>query len=365
MTTDIKSIKVVNGALEEGADGSIVLRGTLSMETLRNLKVDTYQREVLAKTGAGSIKATQLKKSVEQGAHLPDVVLGMRGQGFTSSGNTFVLKDPTYIVDGLQRVSAILSCLDNQNSDPISTSQRIAPIGAMIHFKTTEDWENDRFNALNAFRTAVSPNILLRNIRAKHPSLKALYQLCTEDANFPLYKRVTWTQRKGADELISAATLMRAAVFIHRHVIDETASVQRANKAGGAGEKASRIPAVLDRVVSAIGATQFKKNITYFFSLIDSFWGIRTIKYGEAQGHLKGNFLAVLGGFISRNEVLWDSRRRAIDIDKRTLLRIKSFPVQDAEIRRLSAAGTMVLPTLNEYLMNHMNKGLQKKNFFK
>lgn len=173
-------------------------------------------------------------------------------------------------------------------------------------------------------------------------------------------------------ELLSASAVMRAALALHRHVVERTSTTLRPKKAGivpmpdrgnTTGGK-NRSVLSMDNVAKEIGLNNFRENTKDFFDTIDECWGIRSIEYGEAQGHLKGNFLMVLGGFMSKNPQLWSADGKRLKIDSKTLARLKTFPVNDPEIRRLSAAGTMVLPTLYEYLLRHMNKG-NKKNFFK
>ena len=53
MVKEVSGIKVLNAALEETPRGDFILRGTLSTESLKNLKVDEYQREVLSRSGRG------------------------------------------------------------------------------------------------------------------------------------------------------------------------------------------------------------------------------------------------------------------------------------------------------------------------
>lgn len=361
-----KEIKVVNAALEEASDGSVVLRGTLAMESLPHLRVDDYQREVLAKSGSGGRKTSKIRKGIESGARMPTIELGMRGQNFTSSGRTFVLHDPTYIVDGLQRVSAMLQYIEDHQGKPNGA----LPLGAEIHFKTNKQLEKERFAALNgSLRTPVSPNVLLRNMREQHPALLTIYGLSMRDKDFALYERVTWNQRMKQSELLTAMSVVKAALNLHRSTVERTKSgSQRANRvqgpaASGETDKYKAI-SVLDRVAREIGLQTFRENIKDFFNLIDECWGIRNIEYGEAQGHLRSNFLTVLGSFISNNVQLWeDEDQHSMKIDKWTRDRLKSFPVNDPEIRRLSAAGTMVIPTLYNYLLNHMNKHKHKNKF--
>jgi hypothetical protein len=366
MAREVSGVKILNAAIEERPDGAIILRGTLSPESLRSLRADDYQREVLSKTGAGGGRPSRIRQGIEDGSALPDIELGMRGQNFTTTGKSVVLHDPVYIIDGLQRVNAMLEHMSEHDNKPNGA----IPLGAAIHFDTTKEWENERFTILNKLRTPVAPAVLLRNMREQHPALLTLYGLSKADASFVLYERVCWDQRMKQQEIIAAPALVKAAMALHRHVMERTVSARgKANltQKVTAGERgAGRSIGIIDRVAKDIGLQNFRDNVKDYFKIIDECWGIRTIEYGEAQGHLRGNFLMTLGTFLSRNEVLWDERGRRLKVDTKTLAKLRSFPINDPEIRRLCAAGAVsVIPLLYNYLLEHMNKNKPAKNRFK
>jgi len=77
MAEDIE-IKVLNAALDEREDGTIVLRGVIHPDCLQYLKVDDYQREILRPVTATRGKPSPVKTAVWSHAQLPDVDLGMR-----------------------------------------------------------------------------------------------------------------------------------------------------------------------------------------------------------------------------------------------------------------------------------------------
>src|SRR3989344_3325912 len=145
------SIKVRHAALDE-FDGQIVLRGRIDPVSLGDLKVGPYQRELLPKSKIGDLK-TAFK---DPSGSVPDLDLGMRGGNFsidkkapTEHGEVLILHDPVFIIDGLQRTTAAKELLLEGCE---------ARIGAMIHFGTTEEWEQKRFYTLNVARTRLSPN---------------------------------------------------------------------------------------------------------------------------------------------------------------------------------------------------------------
>src|SRR5271157_1389950 len=123
-------IKLMNAALDEDEHGNIILRGVLVPETLNYLKVDTYQREILPLA-----KINDLITAFDTSA-VPDVELGMRGGNVQEKAGIFTLEDPTYIIDGQQRITA---------AKEYTKKGKIPRLGAVVHFNTTEKWERDRF----------------------------------------------------------------------------------------------------------------------------------------------------------------------------------------------------------------------------
>jgi len=360
MTKEIDRVKIINGALEETPSGDVILRGTIAVESLKSLKTDEYQREVLSRSGRGGAGPSRLMKGIQSGVRLPDIELGMRGQNFTSHGKTFVLHDPVYIIDGLQRVTALIEHIEEHGSP-----NGAQPLGAMIQFRTTKQSEKERFGILNGpGRTPVSPGVLLRNIRDKHPSILTLYGLSKSDTSFALYGRVCWDQRMKQQEILKAMLLVKSALSIHsgihRRIILEHGAAKR-DESKAADNKGA---AMLDRVAKEIGLQNFRENVKDFFELIDECYGIRSIEYGEAQGHLRGVFLSVLGTFFANNKQLWNAEGKRIRVDNKTRERFKSFAINDPEIRRLCGAGsTSTEPILYRYLLNHMNKHKSKNRF--
>ncbi len=348
------AIKMTNAALEEKANGDLILRGSITPETLHHLRTDDYQREVLAVSGG---KKSKLRRGVEAGVTLPDIELGMRGQNVSFTGKTALLHDPVYIIDGLQRVSAMLAHMADKQAagDTVLPNQ----LGATVHFGTTKEWEKQRFADLNQLRTPVSPNVMLRNMRDKHPSVLTLYGLTYNEPGFALYRRACWNQRMNKGELLSAAGLVRTAMALHRAQADTVANTGK-GPSRGADQSVTKAPIMMDRVAKEVGLANFRDNVRKFFELVDSCWGIRNVEYAQLQAHLRNNFLVTLASFITRNPSFWDDDYKCFFVDAKTRQRFSSFPIQDPEIRRLCSAGTMVVPTLYAHILNHMNKGKSK-----
>lgn len=351
-------IKLLNSSIEESPNGEVILAGTLDMGSLALLRADEYQREVLAKTGVGGVKVSKIRKAIEAGKRLPPIELGMRGENFDAHGKTVYLNDPVFIVDGLQRVSTMLAYIEAHEGKPNGA----LPIRAEVYINSTKQRESERFSDLNGSRTPVSPNVLLRNDRAAHPGILTIYGLCHKDTEFALHGRVCWDQRMKQHELISAMSLAKTAIALHRHVLtpDSPHSMRAPSIMGVRGAGIG-----LDKIAKGISLQNFRENVKDFFDIIERCWSIRAIEYGEAQGHLRSNFLVTLANFLVRNPRLWkEEAQHRLHIDSKTLARLKQFNVNEPEIRRLAAAGTSVLPTLYDHLREHMNHRRSKAHHF-
>src|SRR5260370_5388690 len=155
-------ITIVNAAMsEEKIDGKveIILRGEIEPSYLFSLKPGEYQREVLPLSlDPDLIDAT--RKGI-----VPSITLGMRGGNYDiKNHNTYLLYDPVYIIDGLQRVTAAGELLKRKASLP--------RLGVTIYFNTKESWERTLFTKLNTTARKLSPNILVANLRHTSESVK-------------------------------------------------------------------------------------------------------------------------------------------------------------------------------------------------
>lgn len=349
-------IKIIHGALDEHEDGSIVLRGVVAPECLHHLLVDDYQREVLRPVASTRGKQSPIKTAVVAGAPLPDVELGMRGLRCDSNGSTFTLKDPVYIIDGLQRISTVRDYNDLNPEEPTKTQ-----IGAMVHFGTTKEYEKERFTLLNTSRTPMSPNVILRNVRDRHPTILTLYGLCNNDKDFPLYGRVSWQQNSARGQLITALILARTALMLHKHIPSSNPKAPlRTGSLGGVGSvKVTSVAAALDNLIKGAGGLrQFRENVKTYFETIDECFGLQTIEYRELAVQTKGNFLMVLASVMSAHGNFWtDDSRTILKIDADMKRRLKKLPIHDPGVARLAAAGGAVGPTLFNIFVEHLNKG--------
>lgn len=330
-----RSVKLINAGLNERADGEITAHGWLDLDSMRALRVDDYQREVL---GATSGKKSSLRLAVERGANLPDIMIGMRGEDYDTRGQTMILKDRCYIIDGLQRIAAMLHYAEGHPEEA-----KTLRIGAEVRFSTDKQKEKDLFLVVNTSRIPVSPNVILRNMRTDHPSVLTLYGLSNNEPKFALHKRVSWNQRMARQELLSALILAKIAKALH-------------NSSGSTGHgRAHEMASTLDGVCKDVGLATFRKNIIAFFEVLDECYGIRKIQYKEVSTQLKGNFLLTVARVLAQHANFWKDGELFVDAPTRR--KLATFPLEEPNIARLAGAGNSAMPTLREMLVDHLNKG--------
>lgn len=322
-----ESIKMSHAALDETPEKEVILRGRIHPDSLRFLQVADYQREVLPLSTINGLMEAFKTGSV------PDIDLGMRGERFLDRGGNFYLKDPVFIIDGLQRVTAANMMLQDGS---------VPRIGATVHFSTDEEWERNRFKILNADMTKLSSNILLRNMRHEIDAINLLYRLC-DDKAFAMYDRINWEQRQKRHELISAVTLLKVAGALHSHI--------------GPG-KSSRIKELapgVDKIVVRIGKNVFRDNMKTFFQTVDQCWGIQRVAYKEGAIYLRSGFLLVLATIFSNHTDFW--RENRLFVEAQLIRKIQSFPISDPSVVNLSSATGKARELLYTLLVNHINSG--------
>lgn len=337
-------IRVLNASLDErdvAGKKKIVLRGIIEQDHLGLIKVDDYQRERLhVKRGTDKMKGSSLWEAMKAGEQIPDIELGMRGGNFVEIPGSLdvVLKDPVYLIDGLQRVTHALAFLEQEVRD--------VPIGATVHFDTTRDWERDRFDVLNTSRRKVSPNVLLRNHRETNNAMLTLYGLSENQKDFALYKRVSWGQQMQRDQMVSAMTLTLVSLTLHRHLI----GWPRMRSASAYQEK-------LGTLTDRIPLNTFRGNVLTFYELLDKAWGIRAVAYSQDSSWLRSAFQEMLATFLSNHVDFWKDDDRELVITADQVKRFGSFPVHDPSVINLAGAHGRAMTVLQQMLLDHMNKG--------
>ena len=335
------SIKILNAGLDETKDGAIILRGVIDPSSLGLLEVDDYQREVLPK-----VKINKLVEAI-QTSTVPDIEVGMRGENYTVRDGIHYLTDPVFIVDGLQRVTAARRWME---ADPKAQPR----IGVAVHFDTTREWERERFIILNTLRDKTSPNVILRDRREEFPVIESLYRLSTEDPNFVLNKKISWTQRMSRGQLVSAIGFAKVVAILHSF-----------SGPGRTGKIAELLP-MMQTTYSRVGVNVFVDNVREFYRLIDEAWNIHSVFIQGGATHLRYTFMWALANFFAGNGVFWKGHRLVVEPWARK--RLAQFNPQDPQVSQLATSGGKAGDILGLLLGQHMTTGkggrkLQSRTF--
>lgn len=275
-------ILITNGALEDAPNNRIILRGVIGPSDLRKLGVASYQK----KTHSAS-KLRRLGQAVVNGDRLPDIECGMRGQRFDSEDKNFLLYDPCYIIDGLQRKMALTAVASRDATINCS-------IGILVNFDTTEAWERARFEKLATDRTQVAPSVILRNAAKDDQVARMIYELTTDDRDCILYNRVTWDQHSVAGEIILGATLYKVITLLHSW------------KVAPGSTRAHALVTQVNEIAEHIGDAVMLSNTRKFFELVDYFWGFRGIQKRDGVVQCKADFLYVMAELMAMMTIFWD-----------------------------------------------------------
>jgi len=326
-------VKLTNAALEEKEDKEIVLRGSIDPAALKELKIGSYQREVLPITTLNA-----MMDAVAAG-RTPDVILGMRGEKFVSRNtNDFHLQNDVYVIDGLQRISAGIRMLE---------LGRVPRIGALVYFNSNEKFEKEQFNALNTQAVKLSPNIIIRNYKEENEAVNMLYNLC-HDRAFPLTQRVTWSQRANRGEILSAMTLVRTIGRLHSF----------ASSVGVKHSRAIDLVENLEKLSKQIGRNTMRANTMTFFETVDAAWGIRRVTYKDGAVQLRHAFLRCLAEVLARHYDFWNGKDNTRLVISRDLIRkFATFPIHDPTVVSLSSASGKAQNHLLQLMTEHLDKG--------
>lgn len=311
-TYDGPVVKILDGALEyrtpEIGEPFVNLRGIISPDSLCHLQYGDYQREVLSER--------ELKKLVYvlQTDTVPDVDLGFRGKVSDiedGEDGAMYLRAPVFCIDGRQRSTAGLMYLEDLRRT-MSIANHEIRIGALIRVEATEDWERNRFRALNRDRKPVPAQVILRNEAYASPVAALLLNLASNPA-FSLCDRITWEQKAKRSDLLTASTYFGVAAALHGHVVSASP------------KEAIALCRSLDRVMKLIGETEeagaeaFTNNIIQFYEVVDECWNLR-VTYREGRVHLTRTFLSALATCFSRHADFWRGNRLVVDSKTRDKL---------------------------------------------
>ncbi len=332
------SIKVINASLDVITVGDVELfaiRGVIDPGSLEHVKVPDYQREVLSRS-----KVDALKDALRNG-RVPDIDLGMRGSDYLERSGCFYLQDDVFVVDGLQRTTAAVE-LAREGGTP--------HLGALIHLETTEDWERDRFEALNIGQTGLSNNVTLRNLAKKVDAAGVMYRLSV-NKDFVLNDQITWTQNMHRGDKITAITFYKVVGRLHAHA------------GPGKSNQVRELAKGLDKIIANVGRNIFINNVKAFFQLIDEAWGIANVAYRNQAIQLKTTFLLALATVVSSHENFWEGDRLVVpDHIKRKLAQ---FPISDPHVGTLAGSTGLAVQLLEQLLVEHINAGKRTRRLVK
>jgi len=338
-----KFIKILLPSFDPIADPP-VLRGIISLESLKCLQVDTsYQRERLTPTARKAIIS-----ALENGKKLPDIELGMRGEKWDMPNNDeALLLDPTFIIDGYQRSSSVTEHMERFPNDSVR-------LGVSVHFNTTQAFERERFQECNMNRNRIAPSLILRNHKEKHALIAQLYGLSKANVRELMYGRVCWSQHQSRGELLSGLTFAQCAMILHVHLGPFTRTNVR------------DITDTSDRLERVVGLPLFRANIMTLWQAIDDMWGIRTVSQRDGAPYLKSTFLKVFTRFLSDHRDFWtDPDEKKFVFPSELKRRLGRFPMNDPEIIRLASAGGRAGETLYfqfVQFLNHNKRHRRLKN---
>jgi hypothetical protein len=313
-------------------DGAIVLRGVLDPATLANLKIDNYQREVQS-----AYQRRELLAGLERGDRFPDIEVGMRGDHFeVSPDDAFaMLLDPTFIIDGWQRV---YSCREHLDRHPTANVR----LGAVVRFNTTPEYERGRFAKLNMNRSRVAPSVLLRNFKEESHFLATLYGL-TQQADFVLYGKVCWNQNKNRGEVITGASYVMLMFDMHYRFVPS-----------------SHLRGVIEhgaRLVTRIGLPNVRHNAQVFWTLVHDAWGVREVSGRSASPQTRSTFLKTLARVLNDNQNFWQDAGTRLVIAPDFRKRFALFNLNDPEVNRLCTGTGSAAASLAFLILKHLDAG--------
>jgi hypothetical protein len=305
----MSAIRVHSANLEDDKElDKIVLRGVLDQETLKFINMAWYQRE----RGFSTSQINEIMAAYFAGDKIEDITVGMRGQRFRSRGESYVLQDKCYCINGGQRLYAAAAAVRERPGLKIR-------LGVKVIFDTTEEYENDLFCKMGTTAIRISPSVLLRNKKKRSAAARLLVEM-KGDADFALKDRVSWDQRKSRHDLMSGYTFCRIVGALHAHKAGALKSNKLYELLGG-----------LDNLVGTVGAEHVRLNVVRFFDAIDKCWTIRNLSGGrESRPHMKPLFLQTIARLVSRYPEFWNGKERnEFYFGDRYLRRLKGFKVSE------------------------------------
>jgi hypothetical protein len=342
------SIKLRNAALDERTDGygkkQLVLRGTLMPETLRAIRIDSYQRKEHTPRTLSSIMQGFLA-----GNPFLDIALGMRGENFRDIGDSddVELLDPTFAIDGYHRVVGAILTMESSPETPIN-------LGAQVFFNTTFPTERDWFRVWNTTSKNVSPSVILRNERDRSRLAATLYGLSMTDQDFALYQRVAWDDRPvkkdNVDQLVRGMTLLKVTNILHMHKFGRLSP--------GSGTNALCMLERVESKIEKIGLPQLRGNLKTFFAALENCWPFVKLPKNASKSQTREAFLLMLARLFSDHEVFWrQPDEKELVVSGRIANDLRRLDLNDPEIAGLLHRGRHGTDILYSTIVNRLNKG--------
>ena len=333
-------VRILNGVLDDytNSPSGIVLLGRIDPATFRFLKVDeSYQRR--------RMERPDIFAALKNGEVPPAIDIGVRGHDYAMDGDDFLISSPAFIIDGQQRIGVAGELADLVPDLGIR-------LFAMLHFGTTREWEALRFDHLNKNIVSVSPSLHLRNLctRAeRNEAVLTLYGLCHNAPGFALFKKVSWEQRMSRGDLMSASTLAKTVLTLHRrHCASVSAHV---DKVAGA----------LQRAAMAISLEAFRRNVITFFAVVDECWPFSAVEYGRRITQIRSSFLWAIARMFAEHEVFWTENGKVLFVSADDKRKLAKFPIGDSQIASLAGSGGQSRNLLYRLLIDHMNSGRRSR----
>ena len=326
--------KIMSAGLQEvdvRGEPTIILRGVITVEDLKRVKYGDYQRELFPQSSRANI-ITGLKK----GDVLPDITLGMRSQRFNTDGDTYILHDELWCIDGQQRIG---SAIEYAAQHP----HKKVVLGCVVHFSTTEAYERERFHALNAWQKKMSPNVLLHNVRDQYRPVLMFYGL-TQQAGFVLHNRVCWMQNKHRGNLLSALVGLKMITNLHSHL------------SPGRSNSIKEVLSSLVQLEAKLGMQHMRDNTAQFWNLIEECWGIRNIVHHNCAPQMRGGFLVTLARVLSDHSNFWRVNGKQLFVEADMRRKIATFDLHAQGTEQLCGGSGASLELLYGMLVRHINK---------
>jgi len=336
---------LIHGDLDEDADGEVIIRGTITKEAINSLQTGPYQRSA----NFSPAKTKRLMEAIKDRKihQFPDVILGMRGHNWRSTNHGIVLTDPTFIIDGVQRIFAWRIVSD----DDVTREYRM---GAKVYINTNADSENEMFRALNTGHTAMAPSVILRNEK-EHSRVAAMLYGLSHQANFALCRRVCWDQamnKSTGGDLLRGSILLRMLMALHAHKLPGA----KHGTASGTGILATL--ASMDSQIDCVGLQQSRTNMVACFDAIDEAWGVRSIVQSHLPIQLSWGWLETVAKIFSNHVDFWRADDKQLFVPTNFIRDLKAkVDPDDDELIRLAQGKKTGRELLYDFMVRRINKG--------